>query len=218
MGRSSGVALWTLAGIVLYALAAIGSLFAIATIERLMPGLGDQVAAGTIGLSVENGLHPLVWGGLVAAASVPIGRRLVDNLRFGAAGWFVLLIGLALSAVTTLLVDEFVRARFGYFDPDMTGFTVFAGPALVGIALAAWAALAVPSGRGLPLVAATVAAAASLALALLPSIGGLGDGIESESLPLAGVFLVDVLFAAGAAMLVLRTAPAPGEPSDQGSR
>ena len=218
LARSWGVALWAVAGVVLYVLAAIGSLLSIATVERLVPGLGDQVAAGTIGLSIRNGVHPLVWGALGAAAAVPIGRRLVDDLRFGAVGWIVLLIGLALAAVTTFLVDELTRARFGYFDPDMTGFTVFAGPALVAIALAAWAALAVPSGRGLPLVAATIAAVASLALALLPSIDGLRDGIDPESLPLAGVFLVDVLFAAGAAMLVLRTARARGEPSDQASR
>jgi hypothetical protein len=214
---SWGVALWAIAGVVLYVLGGIGSLLAIATIEGLVPGLRDQVASGTVGLSIQNALHPLVWGLLVAAAAIPIGRRLVDNLRFGAVGWFLLVLVLALAAITTLLVDEFVRARFGSFDPDMTGFTVFAGPALVAIALAVWAALAVPAGMGLPLVAATVAAAASLALALLPSLGGLDDGIDPASLPLAGVFLVDVLFAAGAAMLVLRTALA-GAPSDQPNR
>jgi hypothetical protein len=218
MAWSWGVALWAVAGVVLYVLAAIGSLLAIATIEGLVSGLRNLVAAGTVGLSIQNGLHPLVWGALVAAASIPIGRRLVDNLRFGAVGWFLLLIGLAFAAVTTFLVDEFVRARFGYFSPRMTGLTVFAGPALVAIALAAWAALAVPSGMGLPLVAATVAAVASLALALAPSIGGLDDGIDPESLPLAVVFLLDVLFAAAAALLVLRTALASGADSGQPRR
>lgn len=215
---SWGVALWAIAGVVLYVLAGMGSLLAIATVEGLVPGFRDQVAAGTVGLSIQNGLHPMVWGTLAGAASIPIGRRLVDGLRFGAAGSFVLMIGLVLAAATTFLVDEFVRARFGYFDPEMTGLTVFAGPALVAIALAAWAALAVPSGMGLPLVVATVAAVVSLGLALLPSVAGLGDGIDPESLPLAGIFLVDVLFAAAAVLLVLRTALAPAASSDQPRR
>ena len=100
----------------------------------------------------------------------------------------------------------------------MTGFAVFAGPALVAIALAAWAALAVPSGMGLPLVAATVGAVASLALALLPSLGGLDDGINPESLPLAGVLLADVVFAVAATLLVLRDALASGSSLDQPRR
>jgi hypothetical protein len=215
MAWSWGAALWAIAGVVLYVLGGIGSLLAIATIEHLVPGLREQVASGTVGLSIQNGLHPLVWGLVVAAASTPIGRRLIEHLRFGAIGWLVLLLGLALASLTTFLVDEFVRARFGYFDPDMTGFTLFAGPALVAIALSSWAALAVPSGLGLPLVAAAVAAVGSLALALLPGVGGLGDGMDPESLPLAGVLLVDVVFAAAAVLLVLRNALAPGAGADQ---
>jgi len=215
---SWGVALWAIAGVVLYVLGGIGSLLALATIEHLVPGLGEQVAAGTVGLSIQNGLHPLVWGLVVAGASIPIGRRLIENLRFGAAGGLVLLVGLALASITTFLVDEFVRARFGYFDPEMTGFSLFAGPALVAIGLASWAALAVPSGLGLPLVAEAVAAVASLALALLPSVGGLGDGMDPESLPLAGVLLLDLVFAAAALLLVLRTALASGAGPDQPRR
>ena len=218
MAWSSGVALWAVAGVVLYVLTGMGSLLAIATVEALVPGLRDQVQAGTIGLSIQNGVHPLVWGAIAAAIAMPVGRRLVPDLRFAAGGWLILALGLALAAVTTTLVNEFVRARYGDFDPDMTGFAVFAGPALVAIALAAWAALAVPSGMGLPLVAATVGAVASLALALLPSLGGLDDGINPESLPLAGVLLADVVVAVAATLLVLRDALASGSSLDQPRR
>jgi hypothetical protein len=218
MAWSSGVALWAVAGVVLYVLTGMGSLLAIASVEGLVPSLSDQVQAGTIGLSIRNGVHPLVWGAIAAAIAMPVGRRLVPDLRFAAGGWLTLALGLALAAVTTTLVDEFVRVRYGMFDPDMTGFAVFAGPALVAIALAAWAALAVPSGMGLPLVAATVGAVACLALALLPSVGGLGDGINPESLPLAAVLLADVVFAVAATLLVLRDAVTSGSSSDHPRR
>ena len=79
MAWSSGVALWAVAGVVLYVLTGMGSLLAIATVEALVPGLRDQVQAGTIGLSIQNGVHPLVWGAIAAAIAMPVGRRLVPT-------------------------------------------------------------------------------------------------------------------------------------------
>ncbi len=205
-GREAGqgIALWALAGFVLYVLGGMATLFMSAWLaEASLGALGLQVEVGSVAWSIRNAFHPIVWGASVAAASMPIGGRLVPGLRFGAGGWAVLATGLALATATELLLGEFVRARFGHFDADYAGWSVFAAPALVAGALAGWAALAAP-GRTMPLVAATLLAVVGLGIALLPSLGGAADGIDAESVPIATLFVADTLYAAGIATLVVR--------------
>jgi len=119
-------------------------------------------------------------------------------------GWVVLLIGLVLATITTFLDIEFVRASHGIYDFEYGGFTGFAGPALVAIALAGWAALAVPRGRSRLLDVLTVAAAASLVAVLLPSVGGATDGIDAENIPIAAALATDALYAVVVTALVVR--------------
>jgi hypothetical protein len=116
----------------------------------------------------------------------------------------MLVAGLVLASAVTLLGNEFVRARFGYFDPEYQGLTVFSGPALVAIALATWAALAVPREGVLVPAAAALTAAAGLAMTLLPSIGGADDGIAAASMPIVVAFVLAACYAALAGVLVVR--------------
>ena len=205
-----GTVLWTVAGLVLYVLIGTASLFVSLGIAGFVLGTnGIDTAAGTHGLSIRNAAHPIVWGLAVAAASVPVGRRLVDGLRFSTAAWCVLVLGLVLATVTTYLVAEFVRTRYGVFDPEYAGFSFFAGPAVVAIALAAWATLATPRGNGIVLAGATVAAAAGLALALLPSVGGAADGVDASSIPIVAAFTADGIFGAAATLLALARSRVP---------
>jgi hypothetical protein len=113
-------------------------------------------------------------------------------------------VGLVVATVVIALGNEFVRARYGYYDPEYQGLSFFAGPALVAVALATWAALAVPRDGILAPGAAMLTAAAGLAMALLPSLPGTADGIDAESLPLAGAFVVGIGYAVVAAVLVVR--------------
>jgi hypothetical protein len=205
--------MWAVSGFILYVLAGMGALLALAWLENVLTWPAEvPIGAGTIGLSVRNGIHPIVWGLLAGAGSVVAGRRLVSGLAFRPTGWLVLAIGLALAGITTFLDNEFVRASHGIYDPEYSGFTVFAGSALVAIALAAWAALAVPRGNGVILVALTVTAAVGLAALLLPFVGDAGDGIDAENLPIAVVLVGDAGYAAIASVLVifrtLRPSPA----------
>jgi hypothetical protein len=199
-----GVAHWALAGFVLYLVGGMGTLFVSAWLaEAILPALGIQVDIGTLGWSIRNASHPIVWGAFVAGASMPIGSRLAPELRFAMGGWAVLATGLALATVTELLVGEFVRARYGLFDPEYAGLSYFAGPALVAIALAGWATLAMPR-RAMPLAAATILAVVGLGIALLPSVGGAADGIDAESIPIAAVFTANALYGVVVAALVVR--------------
>jgi hypothetical protein len=202
-----GIALWALAGFVLYVVGGLAMLFVSAWLaEVILESLGTQVQPGTLAWSIRNAFHPIVWGAFVAGASLPIGSRLVPGLRFGMGGWAVLATGLALATVTELLVAEFVRARYGLFDPEYAGVSFFASPALVAIALAGWAARAVPR-RVMPLVTATILAVVGLGIALLPSVGGAADGIDAESIPIAGVFTANALYGVVIAALVIRARP-----------
>ena len=204
MAALHGPALWTLAGFVIYVLGAFGGLLLIVVIEApLLAMFGLRAEAGTLGLSVQNGLHAIAWGLLTAAVAWPLGRRLVPGSRFGVLGWAMLLVGLVIAAFAMTLGNEFVRARYGRYDPEYQGLSLFAGPAIVAIALATWAALAVPRSGVLVPGAAMLTAAAGLVLSLVPSIPGASDGVDAASIPLVAAFLVGVGYAAGAAILVL---------------
>ena len=65
--------------------------------------------------------------------------------------------------------------RYAYVDVEYVGFSVLAWPALVAIALAGWAALAVPRGSAIAPVALVALAAMGLGIALLPSVLGAAD-------------------------------------------
>lgn len=213
LAATYGPALWTIAGFVLYVLGGMATLFAIAWIEHMTwGGMGVDTGAGTVGLSVRNGVHALVWGLAAAAAAIPLGRRLVEGLAFGRAGWVVLVVGLLLALLTTMLVNEFVRARYGYYDPEYAGLTVFTGPALVAVALASWATLGVPRpGAAVPALAA-LTAVAGLAMSLLPSLPGAADGIGASSMPLAAAFAASAAYGVIASVLVVRHLMAERQP------
>lgn len=205
-----GPGLWTLSGFVLYILGGLGSLLAIAWLESFVIGplllapRGIDTGAGTLGLSVRNGLHAIAWGLLVVAIAAPLGRRLVAGIRFTAAGWITLAVGLGIAAVVTMLGAEFVRARYGVYDPEYQGLSFFVGPAVVAVALATWAALAVPGDGVLVPGAAVLTATVGLAMSLLPSVPGASDGLRAESMPLVGAFVVALGYGVVAALLIVR--------------
>ena len=202
-----GPLLWMIAGLALYLLGGVASLFITAlVVDPLLGAVGMPVEAGLIGLSVRNAIHPVAWGLLVAAIAAPVGRRLVVGIQFSLEGWLTLAVGLGLAAVTWLLIEEFVRDRYAYVDVDYVGFTVLTWPALVAVALSGWAALAVPRGAAMPLVALVVIAAVGLAVALLPSVAGASDGIRAENMPLAFVFLVDLAYAMAVVVVAIQRA------------
>jgi hypothetical protein len=205
MAALYGPALWTIAGFVLYVLAGMGSILLLYPIERfLLEPFGLRPEAGTLAFSVRNGIHALVWGVLVVAVAAPLGRRLVAGIRFSTAGWTMLGVGLALAMVVVALGAEFVRARYGYYDPEAQGLSFFAGPALVAVALATWAALAVPRDAVLVPGATMLTATAGLAMSLVPSLPGAADGFDGESLPIVGAFVVAVAYVGVASVLVVR--------------
>ena len=206
----TGIALWALAGFVLYLVGGLVMLFAsLMLAEAVLGMLRIDWSSGTIGLSIRNATHPIGWAGFVVAVAIPLGARLVPGLRFGARSWIALVAGIALATVTTFLDIEFVRASHGVYDFEYGGWTGLAGPALVAIALAGWAALAIPSASSRVLDGLTIAAGVGLIALLLPSVAGALDGIDPANIPIAIAFIADAIYAAVVAALVGRDRPQP---------
>lgn len=194
-------------GLGLYVLIGVISLFAVAwTADAVLESWGVEVAAGTIGLSIRNAVHPIAWGIATALIALPIGRRLVPGICATGVGWSLLGTGVVLASLTTFLVQEFVRARFVWFDPEYAGFTIFTAPAIVAIGLAGWATIAVPREAGRVPAATALLAVMGLAISLLPSIEGARDGIDADSIPLVVVLGLDVAYATVVALLIARRA------------
>lgn len=84
------------------------------------------------------------------------------------------------------------------------GLAIAAPPAIVGVALAAWAALALPRPNRATLVALAAAAAVGFVLAMLPSLGGLSDGIDPESIHLVVSLVASAGFVIVAPLLARR--------------
>ena len=206
---TSRVGAWAAIGIVLYVVIGILSLFLAAATENLVFGpFGIEVAAGTVGLSLRNGLHHILWTLLVAAAAIPVGRRLVPDARFGGLpGLAVLAVGAGLAGLTEFLINEWARERFEYFDPEYVGLAGFAPAGTVAVAFGAWAALCVPRGSRSDLLGLLFLAVAGFGIAVAPSFAGLGNGIEMSSIPLALALVVDGAFALIAALIARRPDP-----------
>jgi hypothetical protein len=195
---------WAAAGFGIYAIVGVGSLFLTGlVIDPVLKAMGLPAEAGEIGLSVRNAIQPIVWGILAALVAIPVGRAMMPGLQFRPVGWLLLLAGLLLASATWFLIEEFVRARFTYMDPEYVGFSLLTWPALVAIALSGWAALAVPRPEGSVLIGVVVLGVIALAAALAPSIPGALDGISPENLPLAAVFGVDAAYGLGVTVAVL---------------
>jgi hypothetical protein len=141
-------------------------------------------------------LHPIAWGVIAAAVAAWLGGRLLPGaVRTGPGPAANLGVALALAALTTYLLHEFVRARYGWFDPEYAGLAIFAPSALVAIGLVGWAAASLERVQRGPLVVVQIASLAALAVAILPSLPGIADGIKVPSAPLAAAFVIDATFA-----------------------
>lgn len=207
---------WAITGFALYVLGGMISLLAIALAGSWLPA-GMQPEVGSLSWSVRNGLQPALWGVLAASASMVLGRRLVAGIRFRPDGWLVLAIGIGLAAWSMFLVNENVRVRYGVYDAEYAGLAWFASPAVLAIALAAWATLAVPPGQGIVLAITCGAAVAGLGASLLPSVPSAIDGIDADHVMLAAAFLADLAYAAVIGVIIaarlLRRVPNEREPA-----
>lgn len=155
----------------------------------------------------EMAAWSVVWGGLSL-----IGVLIAARLAFGA--WLppnaiaigIAVIGIALSAIVHVVLQQWEIARFGVPEPQYVGWTAGLFAVLIGLAVAAFGAFLAPRQvLGWPL-SAVVIGAAGVAFIVLSNVAGLSDGIGDESWALAVWVGLSGLYALGVAGLVIRRA------------
>ena len=192
------VAGWGIGGIV--------SLLLVATIEGgILEPVGLGAEAGTSSWGLYLAAHPLAWGLITVIPLGWIGRRLVPGLRPGdLAALAVLVMGCLLAARLAFTVHEFVRARAFVFGVDEAGLAYVSVHAVVAVALLGWAMLAAPVSAQQPLAVLSLLAAAGFLVLVLPSLGGLADGISLTGVPVAWAMVGAGCFVAVIALLGAR--------------
>jgi hypothetical protein len=144
-------------------------------------------------LAVLLGLY-----GILAASGALAAARLVFRRwpAVGARDAIVPLIGLALAMAVELGLHAWTTSRFTYYDWDMVGWTALLSFMLVALAVATLAVLVAPRGSALPPLVAQVAGAMLVGLIVLSNVGGITDGVEPESWPLAILVGLSAVYAA----------------------
>lgn len=173
--------------------------------NQVVARLGLAAEAGTPAWGVFLAISVLGWGLVTAVVGAVAAPRFGVNLRpLAPAALTTLLAGLALAALTMYALHEQVRTRMGWYDPDYAGWTSFAVPALVGLALAAWASVASPRRDRTPVAVLAGAAALMFILSAATNLPGLADGVRDESVPLAAVLLIGGIWVTGVVVAMAR--------------
>ena len=154
------------------------------------------------GLRVDLGFLLALHGLLAAGGVLGAGRLVFERLPLPDARHLVLpAAGLALAIAVELGLHEWAEARFGYYDAEMVCWTAGLSLALVALAVATFATQVAPRSSALPPLLAQVAAATIVALIALSNVGGITNGIEPESWPLAILVGLAAAYATGAVVI-----------------
>jgi hypothetical protein len=158
--------------------------------------------------------HPammVLWSVSWGVLSV-LGVLVAAQLAFGAwlrpppLGIGIAAAGIGLSAMLSIVLQQWATARYGYWDPDLIGWTAGLFALLIGLSTAAFGAFLVPRRLiGWPLTAALLGVAA-ISFVVASNVPGLSNGIRPDSWPLAVVIGLCGLYALATAGLVLRRA------------
>jgi hypothetical protein len=139
----------------------------------------------------------LVWGGLSTLGVVVAGRLAFGRVpRVSATAIILASIGIVLSAIVHVVLQQWAVARFGFYDPEFVWWTAGLFAVLIGLATSAFGVFVAPPGAANWPLAFALAGAAAVAFIVLGNLPGLRDGIESGSWPLAIWLGISGLYAA----------------------
>jgi hypothetical protein len=118
----------------------------------------------------------------------------------------IAVVGIALSAVVNVVLQQWEMTRFGITEPELVGPTAGLFAVLIGLAVAGFSAFVAPRRLiGWPL-GAVVLAFAGVAIVVLSNLPGLANGIPAESWPLAIWVGLSGVYAVVVTALVVRRA------------
>jgi hypothetical protein len=149
----------------------------------------------------------VVCGGLSLLGVLVAGRLAFDAwLPLHPMGLTIAAVGVALSAIVHVVLQQWAIGRFGVPEAEYVGWTAGLFAVLIGLAVAAVGAFLAPrQAIGWPL-SAVLLGAAGVAFVLLTNVPGLNDGIGDDSWPLAIWVGLSGLYAVGVAAFVIRRA------------
>ena len=203
-GERWSSAAWAVVSFALFVASSLG-IFVVNTVVR---------AFGDVPHTIEMAEWPIVWGAL-AVAGVLIAGRLVFGrwLRASVSAIVLAGVGIGLSAVVNVVLQQWAIARFGNMDADYIGWTAGLFALLIGVAVAAFGVFVAPPHVVRWPLAFVVFGFALTAVIVAANVPGLSDGIDPESWPVAIWLGISALYAAIViAACVLRARPPRATP------
>lgn len=185
--------------------AALSFVFFVAALLAVLPFTAAAKLVWDTPHLVEMAAWSPIWGvlsvlGVLLAAQLALGAW----LRPPAVAIGVAAVGIGLSAVLNVVLQQWETTRFGITEPELVGPTAGLFAVLIGLAVAGFGALLAPRRLiGWPL-AAVVLGFLGVAIIVASNVPGLGDGIGAESWPLAICVALSGLYALVVTGLVMR--------------
>lgn len=148
-----------------------------------------------------------VWGilsilGVLVAAQLALGAW----LRPPATAIGIAAVGIGLSAIVNVVLQQWETIRFGITEPELVGLTAGLFAVLIGVAVAGFAAFVAPRRViGWPLAAVGLGVG-GVVIIVASNLPGLADGIGADSWPLAIWVGLSGVYAVLVAGLVARRA------------
>ena len=185
-------------------LAASTGIFVVKTVGRLFAEVPHLV---------EMAEWSVVWG-VLALVGVLVGGRLAFGrwLQVSVIALVIAGIGIALSAIVHVVLQQWAVARFGYYDAEFVWWTAGLFAVLIGLATSAFGVFVAPRGAANWPLAFVLLGGALATFIVLGNLPGLSDGIEPESWPLAIWLGISGLYAAAVTLASAMKARHPGAP------
>jgi hypothetical protein len=187
--------------------AALSVVFFVAALFAILPLVAAVRMVWEAPHLAEMALWSPSWG-ILAMLGVLLAARLALGtwLRPSATAIGIAAVGIGLSAVVNVVLQQWEQLRFGITEPELVGPTAALFAMLVGLAVAGFAAFLAPRRMiGWPVVAVALGFIA-VAVIVGSNVPGLRDGIGADSWPLAIWVGLSGIYALVVAALVARRA------------
>ena len=185
--------------------AALSFTLFIAALLAIFPISAALNLFGEIPHLAQMALWSLSWG-VLSVLGVLVAAQLVFGAWFRPPPWGVgiAIVGIGLSAVVNVLLQQWQIGSLGFVETDYLGLTAGLFAMLIGLAVAGFAAFLVPRQLiGWPLTAVVLGSLGVMVI-VLSNAPALQDGIGPNSWPLAICVALSGVYAVVTAGLVLR--------------
>lgn len=187
--------------------AALSFVFFLAALFAVLPVIAAVQLVWDAPHLAQMAVWSPVWG-ILSVLGVLVAARLVLGtwLQPPRVAVGIAVVGIALSAIVNVVLQQWEMTRFGITEPELVGPTAGLFAVLIGLAVAGFSAFVAPRRLiGWPL-GAVVLGFTGVAIVELSNLPGLANGIPTESWPLAIWVGLSGVYAVVVTALVVRRA------------